>query len=100
MSFFKHLLRGWMGGGYAGHHGKRRHGYHGGFADSGNAYGSPQAQGQCCARCGTNNAAGARFCAQCGSPLQGAPCAACGKDMLPGAKFCPGCGQSVRKTPP
>lgn len=26
MSFFKHLLRGWMGGGYAGHHGRRRYG--------------------------------------------------------------------------
>lgn len=100
MSFFKHLLRGWMGGGYAGHHGKRRYGHHEGYAAGGDAYESPQARGRICGQCNAGNSQGARFCAQCGAALQGALCAACRKEVPPGAKFCPGCGQSARQTSP
>lgn len=93
MSFFKYLLRGWMSGGYAGHHGKRRYGHHGDYR--GDGYGLPSTQGQICAQCGAGNATAARFCAQCGASLQGATCAACRKAVPPGARFCPGCGQAV-----
>ncbi len=96
MSFFKHLLRGWMGGGYAGHHGKRRYGHHGGYRDDSDDYLPPQARGPVCGQCNAGNSPGARFCAQCGAALQGAPCAACGKEVPPGAQFCPNCGQAAK----
>lgn len=94
MSFFKHLLRGWKGNGYYGHHGKRRHGHHEDYGDDG--YGSPRVRGQVCAQCGAGNAAEARFCAQCGASLQSAPCAACGTEVPAAAKFCPNCGQAAK----
>jgi hypothetical protein len=42
MSFFKHLLRGWIGGGYAGHHGRRRYGHHGNYHGDGYGLASTQ----------------------------------------------------------
>lgn len=95
MSFFKHLVRGWMGGGNYGHHGKRRYGHHGGYPGD-DGYDATSAPGVVCAKCNTRNAAGARFCAQCGASLQAVQCSACGAEAPPGARFCPDCGQAFR----
>jgi class 3 adenylate cyclase/tetratricopeptide (TPR) repeat protein len=47
-----------------------------------------------CLTCGSDNAADARFCAACGSPLA-VPCAVCGSPIPDGARFCPSCGTAV-----
>jgi class 3 adenylate cyclase len=44
-----------------------------------------------CSRCGQENAAGAKFCAGCGSPLA-ARCTQCGQEVARGVKFCSECG--------
>jgi hypothetical protein len=47
-----------------------------------------------CASCGGALAAGAKFCANCGTPVPSkAFCTGCGKELAPGAKFCANCGQ-------
>jgi class 3 adenylate cyclase/tetratricopeptide (TPR) repeat protein len=51
-----------------------------------------------CANCGTANDEGAKFCNECGSPLQ-AGCPNCGAANKPGAKFCNECGASLGATP-
>ncbi|HYV02890.1 MAG TPA: adenylate/guanylate cyclase domain-containing protein, partial [Actinomycetota bacterium] len=51
-----------------------------------------------CANCGTENAAGRKFCKECGSPLALA-CPACGAANEPGAKFCGECGSSFAANP-
>ena len=43
-----------------------------------------------CQACGTENAAGRKFCDECGSALS-SPCPACGASNRPGAKFCGEC---------
>src|SRR5258708_29143360 len=43
-----------------------------------------------CANCGTDNAAGSRFCNQCGMPLT-KRCAKCAYENAPEAKFCTQC---------
>jgi class 3 adenylate cyclase len=43
-----------------------------------------------CSNCGTDNAAGARFCNQCATPL-GRQCPRCAAENVPGAKFCSQC---------
>ena len=43
-----------------------------------------------CAKCGSDNREGAKFCRECASPLL-AKCAACGALNQPGAKFCDEC---------
>jgi len=48
-----------------------------------------------CARCQHDNAAGAKFCGECGTRL-GAGCAACGTPNPPGNKFCHECGVALR----
>jgi uncharacterized OB-fold protein len=48
-----------------------------------------------CSSCGAKLAAGAKFCAECGTPAaQAKPkfCSSCGTKLEPGAKFCPECG--------
>ncbi len=50
-----------------------------------------------CSRCGTENRAGRRFCAQCGAGLP-APCPACGFANEAGEKFCGGCGSTLAAT--
>ncbi|MFO1038923.1 MAG: adenylate/guanylate cyclase domain-containing protein [Geminicoccaceae bacterium] len=50
-----------------------------------------------CGGCGTENAAGRRFCADCGKPLPHL-CVACGWSNEPSAKYCGGCG--ARLAPP
>src|SRR5713226_2782839 len=44
-----------------------------------------------CSKCGTDNRAGRKFCAQCGAPLK-AVCPWCGVENEPGEKFCGECG--------
>ena len=43
-----------------------------------------------CAKCGTDNAADARFCNQCATPLSRA-CPKCARLNAPDAKFCAQC---------
>src|SRR5260370_26668610 len=43
-----------------------------------------------CSKCGADNAAQARFCNQCATPL-GKPCSRCGSDNVPDARFCAQC---------
>jgi class 3 adenylate cyclase len=43
-----------------------------------------------CAKCGTENLAGARFCMECATPFA-AVCPSCGASNLPAAKFCSEC---------
>jgi len=44
-----------------------------------------------CWNCGSENPAGAKFCANCGKPQQ-AVCPECGTPFAEGAKFCANCG--------
>ena len=44
-----------------------------------------------CPSCGSGNPEEARFCIECGVPLQNR-CASCGLENLPRAKFCAACG--------
>jgi class 3 adenylate cyclase len=48
-----------------------------------------------CSNCGIENAAGSRFCNQCGTPLEGKGCPKCTFDNAPEAKFCSQCGASL-----
>ena len=47
-----------------------------------------------CSRCRHDNAAGAKFCGECGARLEAA-CAACGTANPPGNKFCQECGAAL-----
>lgn len=57
----------------------------------------PVAVGQACAKCQSTLAAGAKFCASCGTPVQSAAqsrfCSQCGGNLAPGARFCAQCGK-------
>ena len=44
-----------------------------------------------CANCGSELPTGAKFCAECGTPVASA-CRTCGTELVPGQKFCPECG--------
>ncbi|HCA56546.1 MAG TPA: hypothetical protein DEP46_01035 [Blastocatellia bacterium] len=84
-----------------------------GFAVGGqmaNAFGAGQPGGQQmggggaaatvpCPACGKQNAAGAKFCADCGGKMEIAqvPCVKCGAKLREGAKFCSECGSSQEK---
>lgn len=49
-----------------------------------------------CPKCGALNPAGAKFCLNCGSPLQSTvKCPKCGSEIQAGAKFCPNCGEKL-----
>ena len=50
-----------------------------------------------CPTCGTENAAGNRFCDECGTTLS-AVCPNCGEPHRPGAKFCANCGTNLAAT--
>jgi len=45
-----------------------------------------------CVKCGANLREGAKFCSECGSTQEKAKCAGCQAELAPGAKFCPECG--------
>jgi class 3 adenylate cyclase/tetratricopeptide (TPR) repeat protein len=47
-----------------------------------------------CAKCGTDNREGRRFCAECGAPFA-AKCARCGVSNEPNEKFCGSCGAQL-----
>ena len=47
-----------------------------------------------CSDCGTSNAAGTKFCRECGNKLA-LVCPACGSPLGPGTKFCGECGTPV-----
>jgi RNA polymerase subunit RPABC4/transcription elongation factor Spt4 len=49
-----------------------------------------------CTSCGTGLAAGAKFCANCGTPVaQARACSSCGTELQAGARFCPNCGTAA-----
>ena len=50
-----------------------------------------------CPSCGHENAAGQKFCGECGAPLQ-AVCDSCGATNAPGQKFCGECGAALTDT--
>src|SRR5262245_51184316 len=49
-----------------------------------------------CAACGAENAAGARFCSDCGAPLYQA-CPSCGAEQPVTSAFCSSCGFALRE---
>ena len=58
-----------------------------------------------CLKCGSLLAESARFCPQCGAPMEaGKPeapcCAACGKPLRPGTRFCTACGAPASASAP
>ncbi len=80
-----------------------------GFAVGGqmaNAFGNVGQQGSgqqtntiACPTCGKPNAAGTKFCGDCGAKMETAkvPCVKCGAELREGAKFCSECGASQEK---
>jgi membrane protease subunit (stomatin/prohibitin family) len=55
-----------------------------------------QAVGVTCPKCGASNPSGAKFCMNCGSPLKAlSSCPKCGGEVQTGAKFCPNCGEKL-----
>jgi len=56
-----------------------------------------------CAKCGADLMPGAKFCLNCGAPVEAQPeekpapckCAKCGAELVPGAKFCLSCGNKL-----
>src|SRR3954462_2944537 len=52
-----------------------------------------------CTGCGAALPSGAKFCMECGTPVQ-AGCASCGAPLLSGAKFCMECGTPVQSAQP
>ncbi|MDQ3373628.1 MAG: SPFH domain-containing protein [Acidobacteriota bacterium] len=65
-----------------------------------NAQGGGQsAQTVACPSCGKQNAAGTKFCGDCGATMevQKVPCLKCGAELREGAKFCSECGSSQEK---
>jgi len=53
----------------------------------------------CCPRCDADTPDGAKFCIECGTPLQ-PRCPQCGADTLPRAKFCGACGTPLTAQSP
>ena len=45
-----------------------------------------------CVKCGANLREGAKFCSECGSTQEKAKCSTCQYELAAGAKFCPECG--------
>ena len=70
----------------------------------GQGSGASQAQTVACAKCGTQNPAGAKFCSNCGATQQ-APepasveCPSCHAQLQAGSKFCASCGTSLVPQP-
>jgi class 3 adenylate cyclase len=50
-----------------------------------------------CPTCDATLPTGAKFCAECGTPVAAA-CRTCGTELAPGQKFCPECGTPVAAT--
>lgn len=57
---------------------------------------APQAAGTPCPSCKSMNAAGAKFCSNCGTNVNAKPsCPSCKAENAPGAKFCGECGTKM-----
>src|SRR5713101_4075979 len=52
-----------------------------------------------CSKCGTDNRAGRKFCAQCGAPWRPV-WPSCGAENEPGEKFCGDCGAATMGSAP
>jgi membrane protease subunit (stomatin/prohibitin family) len=66
--------------------------------------GTSQAQTVACAKCGTQNTAGAKFCSNCGATQQtphgaSVECPTCHSQVQAGSKFCASCGTSLVPQP-
>jgi membrane protease subunit (stomatin/prohibitin family) len=61
--------------------------------------GASQSQTVPCPSCGKQNAAGMKFCSDCGAKMEVAqvPCIKCGAQLREGAKFCSECGSGQEK---
>jgi len=58
--------------------------------------GTSQSQTIACAKCGTQNPVGAKFCSNCGATQQAsAECPSCHAQIQAGSKFCASCGISL-----
>ncbi len=68
-------------------------------AGGGSGGGGGQAAGVPCPSCGKQNAAGVKFCSDCGGKMEIAkvPCVKCGAELREGAKFCSECGATQEK---
>ncbi len=68
-------------------------------ASGGTGGGQAQASTVPCPTCGKPNAAGVKFCADCGGKMEIAqvPCIKCGATLREGAKFCSECGATQEK---
>ncbi len=53
-----------------------------------------------CPACAAELAEGAKFCAECGSPVEAPRCASCGTPHAPNQKFCAECGASLGSAEP
>ena len=99
MSFLKHLLTNWLGGGRysgGGKHGGGKHGYYDKHSPM-SSYGTPGTespmQSSFCPTCAATNTPQARFCHQCGANLVSGSCSTCKQPLNPGDKFCNKCGK-------
>jgi membrane protease subunit (stomatin/prohibitin family) len=70
-----------------------------GGAQQGSGQQQPAAAMIACPSCGKPNAAGTKFCGDCGGKMEIAkvPCVKCGAELREGAKFCSECGSSQEK---
>ncbi|MCA1622420.1 MAG: SPFH domain-containing protein [Acidobacteria bacterium] len=61
--------------------------------------GLSQQQTVACPSCGKQNAAGTKFCGECGGKMEvtKVPCVKCGAELREGAKFCSECGSTQEK---
>jgi sec-independent protein translocase protein TatA len=58
---------------------------------------APAGSAVACSRCGTPNAAGTKFCSECGASLRSTvDCPQCGASNAASAKFCSECGTSLQ----
>ncbi len=86
-----------LGAGFA--MGNQMVGAFGGMQQGGGGGGAAPAATTPCPSCGKANAAGAKFCADCGGKMEVAhvPCVKCGAQLREGAKFCSECGSTQEK---